>query len=98
MLNVRISQPSLPANQSAVGRTLGWVLEYEPATQRQPEPMMGWVSSGDTLNQIRLCFQSKGDAVAYAERNGLTYTVQETAVRNFRVNSYIDKFKVKRGN
>ena len=92
-MTARIYQPSRATTQSGLGRTHDWVLEYEPATQRAPEPLMGWISSADTLNQIRLRFSTREDAVAYADREGLAFSVQETAVRRVRPRSYTDRFR-----
>ena len=50
--------------QSGRGNLRHWLLEYELETPRRPEPLMGWVSSGDTLNQVRLRFASEEEAVA----------------------------------
>ena len=38
---------------------------------------MGWTSSGDMRQQLRLRFDSKEEAVAYAERHGIPYQVSE---------------------
>ena len=92
-MNVRIYQPSRCATQSGMGRTHDWVLEYEPASARQPESLMGWTSSRDTLNQIRLRFPTREEAVAYAEGKGLVFSVQEPASRRVKPKSYSDRFR-----
>lgn len=89
----RIYRPSKTAMQSGRSKTKAWVLEYEPATPRRPEPLMGWISSGDTLNQIRLRFDSKEDAIAYAERKGIPYSVLPEHTRRVRPRNYADNFK-----
>ena len=61
--------------QSGRAKTKQWVLEPTLDTARLPEPLMGWVSSGDTNNQIRLTFESKEEAVAYAKKHDLDYIV-----------------------
>ena len=38
---------------------------------------MGWTSSGDTRQQLRLWFDTKEEAIAYAEREGIAYRVEE---------------------
>ena len=38
---------------------------------------MGWTSSGDTRQQMRLWFDSKEEAIAYATREGIAYRVEE---------------------
>ena len=95
-MTVRIYQPSRATTQSGLGRTRSWVLEYEPATARGPEPLMGWISSGDTLNQLRLRFPTREEAVAYADRNGIPYSLQDAAVRQIRPKSYTDRFRATR--
>ncbi len=79
--------------QSGKGRTKGWVLEHEPATAREIDPLMGWTSSSDTHQQVKLHFATKEDAIAYAERNGLAYTVSEPQKRTPSKKSYADNFK-----
>ena len=44
---------------------------------REIEPLMGWTSSGDTRQQLRLWFDTKEEAIAYAEREGIAYRVEE---------------------
>jgi hypothetical protein len=97
-MTVRIFQPCRTTTQSGVGKTQNWLLEFEPATPRQPEALMGWTSAGDTLNQIRLRFDTREEAVAYAERKGLAYAVQEPAIRRVRPRSYVDRFRPGRPN
>ncbi len=49
---------------------------------------MGWTSSGDTHQQVRLWFDSKEEAVAYAEREGIAYWVEEPHEVKRRTLSY----------
>lgn len=95
-MNVRIYQPSKTAMQSGRAKTHRWMLDYEIETPRRPEPLMGWTSSGDTLNQVRLSFETKEEAIAFAEREGWSYTVQEAAVRRVRPRNYADNFRTDR--
>jgi hypothetical protein len=92
-MHARIYQPSKNAMQSGRGREGQWVLEYEPETPRQPEPLMGWSSSGDTLNQIRLRFDSREEAEAFAKTKKLQYVVQEAHKRKLRPRNYGDRFQ-----
>jgi len=92
-MRARIYRPAKTAMQSGRGNVKGWVLDYEPATPRRPEPLMGWVSSGDTLDQVRLRFATKEEAIAFAERKGLDYTVQTEHTRRVRPRNYADNFK-----
>jgi len=92
-MKVRIYQPSKTAMQSGRGKTHNWVLEYEIETPRRPEPLMGWIASGDTLNQVRLRFPTKEEAVAFAERKGWSYDVAEARERRVQPKSYADNFR-----
>ncbi len=92
-MKARIYRPAKNAMQSGAAKTKRWVLEYELASARRPEPLMGWVSSGDTLNQVRLFFAEKDEAIAYAEKHGLAYTVAEPHERVIKPNNYVMNFK-----
>ena len=92
-IKARIYQPAKTAMQSGRAKTHRWVLEYEPATPRRPEPLMGWISSGDTLNQIRLRFETEEEAVAFAKRKGLDYSVEEPHERQVTPRNYADNFR-----
>ncbi len=95
MALARILRPTKTAMQSG-RRNRKWVLEYEPASRRDPDPLMGWASAEDTLNQIRLRFDSFDEAVAFARKNGLDYTLVEEQQRTPKAKSYADNFRYDR--
>ena len=95
-MSARIYKPSPSATQSGKASTKLWVLVYEPESAMQTEPLMGWFSSGDMKRQITLRFGTKEEAVAYAEREGLAYRVEEPAPVRQKVFSYADNFKSSR--
>ncbi len=76
-MRARIYQPAKSAMQSGTANTKEWVLEFEPEAPRSIDPLMGWTSSGDTRGQVRLEFDTAAEAVAYAERMGIPYTLSE---------------------
>lgn len=88
----RIFKPTKNAMQSGMKRSKKWHFEYAPLQSRELDPLMGWTSSSDMQGQIRLTFDSKEDAVAYAERNNIDYIVQEPHVRKKRLKNYADVF------
>ena len=92
----RIFKTSKTAMQSGRSKAKNWVLEYEPAGARRPEPLMGWVAAADTSQQIRLTFESEAEAVAYAERKGIDYLVLKPRERKIQRKSYADNFDVNR--
>jgi len=88
----RILRPTRTATQQGGARTLDWVLEFAPAQRRVHEPLMGWVSSGDTRTQVRLRFPTREEAVAYAEQNGIAFDVEEPKNKLIRPKSYAANF------
>jgi hypothetical protein len=89
----RIYKPSRNAMQSGKGKSESWLLEFESESPRTTDPLMGWTSSGDTRQQLKLSFDTRELAIAYAERNGLAYAVAtEPPVRSHK-KSYSDNFK-----
>ena len=95
-MQVRIYQPPKNAMQSGGGNESRWLLEHEPESARSVEPLMGWTSSSDMASQLHLWFDSKEEAIAYAKRNGLMYTVQEPHARKMRPKAYADNFSTYR--
>lgn len=93
MMQVRIYRPAKTAMQSGRGNTRRWVLEYEPAAPKVVENLMGWVGSRDTMQQVRLRFDTKEEAVSFARREGLAYRIQDEAPqRPARPKNYAAKF------
>jgi hypothetical protein len=89
----RIYRPAKTAMQSGYARMKEWVLEFAPQTARSIDPLMGWTTSSDMTAQVRLEFDSRDDAIAYAQRNGIPYTVHEPKPRKAIRKSYSDNFK-----
>ena len=92
-MKAKIYQPSKTAMQSGRGKLGGWVLEYETTTPREPESLMGWVSSGDTLNQVSLNFSSLEEAQAFARKQGLDVTIAQPHARVVKPRNYADNFR-----
>ncbi len=95
-MSARIYKPSKTAMQSGCANTKAWVLDFEPEVPRHVEPLMGWTSSGDMRQQLRLRFDTKDEAVAYCERHGIVYQVFDTTPLKRRLISYSDNFSFKR--
>ncbi len=89
----RIYKPARTAMQSGPARTKDWVLEYDQEAAREIDPLMGWTSSRDMKQQLRLSFDTKDEAIAYAERNGIAYRVMEPKPRQPVRKSYADNFR-----
>ena len=76
-MSARIYSPSKTATQSGASKSKRWLLEYEAASPRTADPLMGWTSSSDMLSQVKLWFETKDEAVAYARAKGLAFRVEE---------------------
>ncbi len=92
----RIYKPAKTAMQSGTAKTHDWVLDYEPEQPREVEPLMGWTSSGDMRQQVRLRFATREEAVAYAERHGIAYQVFDAKTPARRAIAYSDNFAFRR--
>jgi hypothetical protein len=96
MAVARIYRPAKSAMQSGWRNTRHWVLEFEPAERKQHDHLMGWVGSGDTQGQVRLSFDTRQEAVAFAKRHGLVAQVREPHERRPGPKSYADNFRYDR--
>jgi NADH dehydrogenase ubiquinone Fe-S protein 4 len=88
----RIYQPARTATPSGRAKTRRWLLEMEPASRKEADPLCGWIGSDDTEQQLQLRFPNKQAAIAYARREGLEYRVFEPHERVVRPKSYADNF------
>ncbi|MCZ4282699.1 ETC complex I subunit [Kiloniella laminariae] len=95
-MQVRIYQPPKNAMQSGRANTKQWLVEFEPESAREIDPLMGWTSSRDTQGQLRMWFETKEEAVAYAQRQGVMYTVEEPRERKTVPKGYGDNFSTTR--
>jgi len=89
----RIYQKPKNAMQSGRALTDRWILEFEPAEAKQPDPLTGWAGSGDTRQQLQLKFPSCEAARAYADRYGIAARIEPTPPRTLKIQAYADNFK-----
>jgi len=90
----RIYKPAKNAMQSGRGRTRDWVLEFEPSAAKRPDRLMGWTGSQDMrADEVRLRFETRDAAIAFAVRHGIDYRLHEPAERAVRPKSYADNFR-----
>jgi hypothetical protein len=92
MTKARIYQPARSAVQSGRFKTRYWVVEPEPRSRRHADPLIGWVGSDDTEQQVMLRFPTREAAIAYCERHGIDYSVTEPHHRVVRPKSYAENF------
>ena len=95
-MTARIYRPARNAMQSGKGKSKHWVLVHEATTPRSIDPLMGYTSSSDMNQQIRLSFETLEEAEAYAKRNGIPYSVQPAHDPTPKRVSYPDNFRADR--
>lgn len=97
-MRARIYQPAKTAMQSGTAKAKGWVLEFAPATAREVDPLMGWTSSDDTQAQVKLRFDTREAAEAYAASKGIDFDVIEPKERKpvIRPRGYGENFATDR--
>jgi hypothetical protein len=96
MATARIYKPAKTAMQSGTAKTKSWVLDFEEQAPKEVEPLMGWTSSADTQQQVRLRFASKEEAIAYCEHHAIAYRVFEPKQPKRRTMAYADNFAYSR--
>lgn len=89
----RIYQRSKNATQSGKARADQWVLEFESAARKAPDPLTGWAGGADTQEQVRLTFPTLDAAKAYAARNGIDVHVVPPAQPRLKLQAYADNFR-----
>ena len=96
-MQARIYKPSKTAMQSGKAKSSQWILEYVTApSSRTIDPLMGWTSSSDTRSQVKLTFDTREEAIAYAKRENLTFSVDEARPTRRLVKSYSQNFSADR--
>ena len=92
MAEARIYQRGKSSMQSGRARAVRWVLEYEPAEPKRPDPLTGWAGSGDVRDQLRIGFSTLEAAKAYADAQGVAYHVVAAGERALKLQSYAENF------
>src|ERR1700686_2319135 len=96
MAQARIYRPTKTAMKWGGAKARKWVREFEPASRRDPDPLMGWSSAHDTLNEVQLHFDTLDEALAFANKHGLDYTLIEPHQHTPKMKSYADNFRYDR--
>lgn len=95
-MSAKIYRPAKTAMQSGKAKTHQWVLEFEQDVPRFIDPLMGYTGSLDTRQQVKLTFETREAAEAYAKANGIAYRVTEPKEATRKQVSYSDNFRFNR--
>lgn len=93
-MTIKIYKPSKTAMQSGIGKTKNWLAEYISENETHRDHLMGWNGSTDTKSQIKLFFESKEQAIAWAKNNDYQYFVEDPKKRKIKIKSYASNFDV----
>ena len=91
MKKAKIYIPTKTAMQSGRGKQKNWILEFE-TKDPSINPLMGWETSSDTLEEIILKFSTKEKAIEYAKKNNISFKIIEPKKKEFVIKSYADNF------
>ena len=93
MTVARIIEEQRKTTQSGKAGQGRWTLEFERQQPQRPDPLTGWNGSGDTATQVRLKFDTKEEALAYAQRKGFTVHLVPAAPVTLKLQAYADNFR-----
>ena len=91
MRKAKIYKPAKTVMQSGKRSIKKWLLEFS-TLNTGTNPLMGWVSSIDTMSEVKLKFSTKDQAINYAKKNNIDYNVIEPQKRKIIKKSYADNF------
>ena len=77
--------------QSGMRNTKNWLLEFD-TINTGINPLMGWVTSKDTMSEVKLEFNTKEEAINYATKNQIHYELIEPQKQKLIKKSYTDNF------
>ena len=93
MTVARIIEEQRKTTQSGKAGQGRWTLEFEREQPQRPDPLTGWNGSGDTKTQVRLRFDSKEEALAYAQRKGFRVHLVPAPPVAMKIQAYADNFR-----
>jgi hypothetical protein len=89
----RIYQRERNAMQSGRARAGDWILEFESARAKRPDPLTGWAGGAETQEQVILVFPSLEAARAYAAKNSIDAHVIPPSQPKLKLQAYADNFR-----
>jgi hypothetical protein len=92
----KIYRPAKTAMQSGKALTKKWRLEFEPRFAPKTDALMGWTSSADPSGQVRLSFDTKEEAIAFARMHAIPHHVTEPETPRPVIKAYGDNFAFRR--
>jgi hypothetical protein len=92
----KIYRPARSVMQAGKAGTRKWRLEFVLADAPRPDALMGWISGADPNGQVRMDFDTKESAIAFAREHGIPHQVIEPPKARRQIKSYSDNFAFRR--
>ena len=89
----RIYQRTRNAMQSGKARTGEWILEFESARAKRPDPLTGWAGGAETQEQVILTVPTLEAAQAYAAKNLIDAHIVPPERPTLKLQAYADNFR-----
>ncbi|KAL5519842.1 hypothetical protein ACEPAG_1502 [Sanghuangporus baumii] len=92
--SVRIFKPTRNTMQSGGNKGEKWRIDFDilQGGGRWENPQMGWASSADYVQGLRMSFRTKEDAIHFAEKQGWDYFVQPEPVKRIPPKNYSENY------
>lgn len=92
-MTVFIYKPTKNTKQSSgLEKEKPWVLEY-PQGKKNVDYLMGWTGTSDATQYVKISFDTKEQAIAFAKKEKLDFEVIEPNVAKPELKKYEDNFK-----
>jgi len=95
-MTIKIYKPSKSSMQSGLGKTKQWLAEYISEKDKTKDSLMGWNSSSDTREQIKIFFDTKEQAIEWSKKNNEQFIVIEPKERKIKPKNYASNFYMNR--
>ena len=83
-MTIKIYKPSKSSMQSGLGKTKQWLAEYISEKDKIKDTLMGWNSSLDTKEQIKMFFDTKEQAIEWSKKNNQQFMIVEPKERKIK--------------
>jgi hypothetical protein len=91
-IEVTIYRSQSSAMQSSSQKTQKWKIKFPNDNSKYNYELMNWSGSKDTKQQLNLFFNSKEEAINFAEKNNWKFEIIEPHQKRVKLKSYADNF------
>ena len=95
-MTIKIYKPAKSSMQSGLGKTKQWIAEYVAESDKVKDTLMGWNSSINTKEQIKIYFDTKEQAIEWSKKNNQQFIVIEPKERKIKPKNYASNFDMSR--